>query len=348
MARNKNSAHLQSKAFKRLFFLLFGAYCLVLVQKSGASALPADPLSCPSWLLDFQSSPALPAAIEHTPQPRYAEEVSEAGVWISFESLVLDSKPLRNLSSEHYVFLITSTGDVALSPKFLLEERGDSQTGLVTHKSLLTLLQQQLGSSVEILGSGEFEILNGQTRWISNRSGNFRGNESNFRFSLHKLLSLGLPLRAHTEQRLTDPNIKEDWGHTPESSTYDQFQLQQRRLVFSSEESRLAFRKFRMLYEVLARHWPGERPGEARLQDFMDFALPVFFQAKAYDNVDYFFRPMIYASNADGMFFGVRLVEEGVGYRLSSIVDDSLDLFIRHSETPEPLRAAFQEVRNLR
>lgn len=279
-------------------------------------------------LLTSQNTLSAPDPIPHTPTALHPNEIHAAGEMMSPTST-------RNLPEGKYVFLVSSTSEVIFSPVYQIKNWGHERTGLVTHKSLLNKLQS---SPTSILGSGEFQIHSGVVSSVSNRSGNFRGSEIHLKYSLRQLKALGLPLQPQTEVIIILAESEDDWGHTPQSMSYDQFQLQLREGIAEDPRLNELAQKYLKLYRILSKHFPAKVAGRADLMAFLDFYSPVVMTSALYTYSFDFLEPLRLMHTVDGMYFGLTSVHRNQKDNIYSMFDDVIKLLQSARSAPPAFR----------
>ncbi len=268
--------------------------------------------------------------------PQYPGELQIAG------QILEGSFAAALLRDDDYIFLTTDAGKTVLSSKYLLHARGDRYDGLATHKSLLYHLEQSLGPSQKIKASGEFRILNGAVAWISNRSGNFRGAEEHLKFGITKLAGHGLKFKTNTQVRILDANSKDDFGHTPESQRYDQYQWELRQQVFSDPELRREAFLYTELYKRIYKQWPGPVAGFADLNLFSSYLFSISLLTPLENKLGAFLFPFNDINTVDGLFHGIVFGQASIETSLIFTVNEFTQAFISHQSTPEEFRKSLE------
>lgn len=238
--------------------------------------------------------------VEWTVQPVYLIEIESAGF------IVPPGKPIPKLSTGFYVYLLLSTGEILIAPKYDVPQFIATGKGLATHKSLLRMYQKKkrkLPASWVLVG-GEFQVLSPFVVDISNRSGNFKSKAKRFRKALRYLEDRGLPIRNWTTKRAINPRRKEDRGHTPESINFDEFKLAMMSDVERSEHGvslRQLYDRFALL---IAETFPGVE-GKAAMMKMLEFRRKGVEQTRDERGSQSFYYPLLTGYSRDGLDFGI-------------------------------------------
>lgn len=194
--------------FLRLFSLLFLAiFSFSVFAHSNIS------IECNALLLRSK--------LRWTVQEVYDIEIESAG------QIYGPNEKIPPLKTGFYVFLILSTGEKLIAPKYDVQGYIKNGKGLATHKSLLKMYQEKTGERADrlVVGAGEWQVAFNYVRDFSNRSGNFKSTPKRVEYLTPFLTSQDLPLIALSRVRAINPKDPEDKGHTPADRTFDRFHL---------------------------------------------------------------------------------------------------------------------------
>jgi len=98
-----------------------------------------------------------------------------------------------------YVYLVDETGRIAFSHRAPMDIASDERY-LVTHRSLLALLNQGATKPFQIKAAGEFHVMpDGQVMRVTNQAGTFPGDSTHLALGWLALKEAGLKVGANTE-----------------------------------------------------------------------------------------------------------------------------------------------------
>lgn len=239
--------------------------------------------------------------IQRTAQPTYLIEMESAG------QIIEPDKMIPPLGTGFYSFLILSSGEVLLAPKYDVRQFMESGKGLATHKSLLHMYEEKMVESPadRVVAGGEFQVAFGLVIDISNRSGNFRGDSERLDGSIRWLKARGLKLSAAVKIRAIDPLRDEDRGHTPIDRNFDEFHLDTMAVVERSPEGAHLRELYLRFHELIGETFPGT-PGREAIAKILQFRNKGARETGEQRGAAAFYYPLMTAYSRDGFEFGLK------------------------------------------
>lgn len=206
----------------------------------------------------------------------------------------------------HYVYLVTRAGEVIAAKKYEVPTFNRGGRGLVTHKNLLNKLIRLKGSRVQrqILVGGEIWILNGHTRRITNRSGNFPASAEHLKSALPILARHGLKIAKNTEIAPINPSIPEERGHTPDSMRVDEFQLRILADLSATNGARQTNRIWRFIFRAYTQLFPGPYAGDLDVEEFSNAVAEQYKRSGDFLTFEVI-SVLAYSQSSDGLEYGI-------------------------------------------
>lgn len=236
-----------------------------------------------------------------TIQPVYLVELESSGFIVPMD------RQIPRLRTGFYVYLVLSTGEILISPKYDVKQFIASGKGLATHKSLLRMYsnRRHRNASNKVVLGGEFQNAFGAVADISNRCGNFRSRARRFHDKGLDYLQLrGLPLQDWTSRRAINPKCQEDRGHTPEDRNFDEFKLNLMADVEKNPRGPVLRALYEKFFALIVETFPAQTGKEA-LVKMLEFRSQGALLTRDNRGAQSFYYPLLTAFSRDGMDFGL-------------------------------------------
>lgn len=265
------------------------------------SALTASTLAWAKLNPECEQILAGVAAIPRTVQPEYAVEIPEGG------RIYAPGESIGSLPTGSYLYLVTSTGETLIAPKFDLKSLKANGKGLHTHKSLLNLYLRQKGAAPSVVAAGQFAMAFDILVRLDNRSGNFRGEANRLPIAQMMLSALGIPFSEELQIVETNPKDPSQSGHTPQDRSMDEYQLQIHREL--AQDPRMA--KMAALYEEMF-HVLKSVAASPTPEKVSFFLIDKAIASKNFNGVAEMIIPYQAATSPDGFAWGIWNIDDKI------------------------------------